>query len=434
MTDAALRRALRLPFAEQIAAFRLRLGNLVPTARWDDIAGQAHDRAFMVAGATKADLLADLAAAVDRSIAEGLGLEAFRRDFRGIVARRGWHGWTGEGTKAGEAWRTRVIYQTNARTTYAAGRWAQIIEEDEPFLVYRHGGSREPRPQHLAWDGLILPLRTETGDIHPFWKTHAPPNGWGCSCYVVGAASLSEAKRLGGDPSVRLEPGWDRPDPRTGVPAGIDKGWAHAPGRTVADEIRQMAGKAVNWDYSLATAFMRSVPAPTRDALSVAFRDLASTATQTRTWAERVLGARNGQPLDPRLDTAPQRTLGLATSAQLRLIAREAGVQTADHLYDFAVHRDAVRHVMARHGDPAVESARGQRAVTPADFGRLAQLLNAPDRVVAAAPREGRVPVLRFEKRFGDELHVALFEVRTGRRRLNLVTMWVEELPARPRP
>ena len=228
---------LKRPFAEQVAAFRLRLGDLVPTRRWDDIAGAAHDRAFMVAGAMKADLLADLAGAVDRAVSQGGTLEDFRRDFRATVERQGWHGWTGEGTKAGEAWRTRVIYRTNMATTYAAGQRAQLIDGGYGLWIYRHGGSREPRPEHLAWDGLTLPAD------HPFWETHSPPNGWGCSCYVTGARSERGARRLGGDPDKTLPEGWDRVDRRTGAPGGIDRGWGHAPGATVAEAVRALAPK-----------------------------------------------------------------------------------------------------------------------------------------------------------------------------------------------
>lgn len=121
------------PFKEAVAAFRLRLGNLVPTAKWDDLWQEQHDRAFMVAGATKADLLADLAAAVDKAISRGTSLEEFRADFRRIVEERGWHGWTGEDSEAGKAWRTRVIYRTNMRTSYAAGRMAQLVEGGFPL-------------------------------------------------------------------------------------------------------------------------------------------------------------------------------------------------------------------------------------------------------------------------------------------------------------
>lgn len=227
----------RKPFAEQVAALRLRLGDLVPTARWDDIEKSAHDRAFMVAGAMKADLLADMAGAVDKSIASGTSLEEFRADFRNIVAKHGWHGWTGEGTKKGEAWRTRVIYKTNAATTYAAGRMAQLAEGKFDFWVYRHGGSLEPRIQHLGWDGLILP------PDHPFWQTHAPPNGWGCSCYIIGARSIAGAKRVGGNPDIKLPPDWQKLNPRTGAPEGIDRGWDYAPGASVTDIVSALAPK-----------------------------------------------------------------------------------------------------------------------------------------------------------------------------------------------
>ncbi len=232
-----LQAVFRRPFAEQVAAFRLRLGDLVPTARWNDLWKSQHDRAFMVAGATKADLLADLARAVDKAIAEGTSLEVFRRDFREAVEKHGWHGWTGEDTPQGRAWRTRVIYQTNMRTSYQAGRWAQLKKAGFKYWVYRHGGSENPRLHHLAWDGLILEAD------HPFWSTHYPPNGWGCSCYVRGARTLAGAKRLGGDPSVTLPDNWRDLDPKTGEPSGIGKGWGYAPGASVASDVAVLAPK-----------------------------------------------------------------------------------------------------------------------------------------------------------------------------------------------
>ncbi len=95
-----------LPFLEAIAFFRNKLN--LPTQRWDDLLGAAHDRAFVVAGAMRADLLADLREAVDKAIADGTTIQQFRKAFKQIVAARGWTGWTGQGTKAkaGEAWRT----------------------------------------------------------------------------------------------------------------------------------------------------------------------------------------------------------------------------------------------------------------------------------------------------------------------------------------
>jgi uncharacterized protein with gpF-like domain len=91
------------PFPEQVEFFRNKMKDLVPTDFWDDLKKNQHDRSFMVAGAKKSDLLSDLANAVDRHIAEGKGLGSFRKEFKSIVAKNGWTGWTGEDTKAGQA-------------------------------------------------------------------------------------------------------------------------------------------------------------------------------------------------------------------------------------------------------------------------------------------------------------------------------------------
>lgn len=241
----------RKPFPEQVAAFRLRLGNLVPTSAWDDIQKSAHDRAFMVAGATQADLLTDLGGAVDAAISKGETLDQFRARFRDIVETRGWHGWTGEGTQAGENWRTKVIYRTNMATSYAAGRRAQLIAGNYPLWVYRHGGSENPRLTHLSWNGLVLP------PDHPFWATHMPVNDWGCSCYVLGARSEAAARRLGGDPNKKLPDNWQEIDPKTGEPVGIGKGWGYAPGATVFEAINVLAPKFRTWPDELAMAVLR---------------------------------------------------------------------------------------------------------------------------------------------------------------------------------
>ncbi len=249
MADPKLLATFRKPFPEALAAFRLRLGNLVPTRAWDDLRHSAHDRAFVVAGALKADLLADLAAAIDKAIAEGTGLEEFRRDFRAIVAKHGWHGWTGEGSSRGVAWRTRVIWQTNMLTSLAAGRWAQLQEGGFSYFVYRHSGAAHPRLDHLSWDGLILPAD------HPFWQTHYPPNGWGCGCRVLGAHSRAGAERVGGKPGKKLPEGWDRREAKTGTPPGIGKGWDYPPGASVAQTVSFAARKLRKWPALIGAQF-----------------------------------------------------------------------------------------------------------------------------------------------------------------------------------
>ena len=411
------------PFDFQVAAFRLRLGNLIPTKAWDDIAGAEHDRGFMVAGAMRADILADIGAAIDKAITQGTTLEEFRRDFRKIVAAKGWQISTaGQGTKGGEAWRTRVIYRTNMATSYAAGRMAQLVKAGFPYWVYKHGASMEPRVQHLAWDGLVLPPG------HPFWASHAPPNGWGCSCYIVGARSPNAAKRLGGKPEMALPDGWQSIDKKTGVQVGIDKGWDHAPGATVADTVSALAHRAVNWDYSLAVAFMKSVPAANRDLLSEAYRSQPGFVEMIK----RFVSAVRNTPTQKSKTLPDLKTLGLAPDRQRQEIFRAVGQADGPDLYDFVIDQSAIRHVLDRHTNEKIEQSRGQRAITDADFGRLGELLNAPDLIERGDPMVGHPATVRLEKTIGAEKLVAIFEVRPGRRRIALVTMWVEVIAGAP--
>lgn len=32
------------------------------------------------------------------------------------------------------------------------------LRKKRPYGLYRHGDSAHPRPQHLAWNGTVLPL------------------------------------------------------------------------------------------------------------------------------------------------------------------------------------------------------------------------------------------------------------------------------------
>lgn len=408
----------RKPFKQQVAAFRLRLGDLVPTAAWDDIERNAHDRGFMVAGALKADLLADLGAAMDRAISEGTGFEAFKKDFRSIVARRGWQGWTGEGTKGGENWRMRVIYNTNMQVSYQAGRMAQLRAGNYKYWVYRHGGSHDPRPEHLALDGLILPAD------HPLWSIWFPPNGWGCSCRVFGARTLKGAIRLGGNPAVPLPSGWNRPDPRTGVPKGMDKGWDYAPGATTADTIRVLTQKAVKWENVLAKEFMADLPARTVDDFAQSYRQQPTLQVETRRYVERALGQRGGKPITAGT-LQPQRTLGRLTSRHVAELERLDAKTTG---FDFSIEPNSVQHVSRRHSNAKVETSRGQRVVTPLDFARLPSLLDGGVEISEdeqyKSPRGGRTFLFRIP--VDGEIWHAVFEARTRRRMLVLKTLYIK--------
>jgi len=227
-----------LPFREQIDFFRRKTN--VPTAAWTDIWQAEHDHAFVVAGVTRMDMLADFREAIDKAISQGTSLAEFRRDFDAIVAKYGWD------YNGGRNWRSRVIYETNLRASYAAGRYAQLqsIKSVRPFWQYVHSDAvAHPRPMHLAWNGLVL----DADD--PWWQTHYPPNGWGCQCSVRALArrDLKKYGKSGPDEAPPVEMGLVTvgtrgPSPQiVETPAGVDPGFGYAPGRSAFEQLAQRA-------------------------------------------------------------------------------------------------------------------------------------------------------------------------------------------------
>ncbi|RZS86062.1 PBECR2 nuclease fold domain-containing protein [Pigmentiphaga kullae] len=218
-----------MPFPEQIAFFRRKLN--LGTTSYADIYGAEHDWAFVVAGANRDDLLTDFRQAVDAVISQGGTLEQFRQDFDRIVAT---HGWDYNGSRN---WRSKVIYDANLRSSYAAGRYQQLqaVKERRPWWRYNHSDAVEhPRPLHLEWDGTVL----HADD--PWWETHFGPNGWGCQCWVSAHndRDLARMGKKGPDTAPPIK--WvdqvigknSATGPRTvRVPEGVDPGWAYTPGR-----------------------------------------------------------------------------------------------------------------------------------------------------------------------------------------------------------
>ncbi|MGV1804246.1 phage minor head protein [Agrobacterium vitis] len=165
------------PFKEQIDFFTQKRGK--PTKAWTDALRGTHDRAFVIAGATDLAMPSDFQTAIASAMQNGTTFADFQKDFDRIVAKYGW------AYKGESGWRSRVIFETNLRTSHMAGRLKQMRDPDvlklRPYWEYRHGETRKPkipRTQHLAWHGKCYP------HDDPFWQTHFPPNDWHCSCGV----------------------------------------------------------------------------------------------------------------------------------------------------------------------------------------------------------------------------------------------------------
>lgn len=207
---------------------------------WQDVWQYEHDSAFTVAKMANVDLLRDVRAAVDKAIAEGQTVEQFKDALKPRLVEAGWWGkaemvdpatGAAELVQLGSPRRLRGIFRINMQASYAAGHWVQIrqTKDDAPYLMYDAVGDAQTRPEHAAWDGLVLPADDA------WWMTHYPPNDFECRCGVI-QLSAEQAKSMGYEPTDTAPPLQMREytDPRTGevsqVPKGIGPGWAYAPG------------------------------------------------------------------------------------------------------------------------------------------------------------------------------------------------------------
>lgn len=75
-------------------------------------------------------------------------------------------------------------WQTANQSAKHARDWLYYNENTKlyPNLAYRTQGDERVRDAHSLLNGIVAPINSD------FWKTHYPPNGWRCRCYVVQTA------------------------------------------------------------------------------------------------------------------------------------------------------------------------------------------------------------------------------------------------------
>lgn len=206
-----------LPFDEAIAYLSGKTN--LDTDGYAESQGIVQDVAFTVAKA-KGDLLKDLRKAVEKAITTGQSIDQFRTAFDRIADRYS-PDWMGNGDRA---WRSQLIYETNLRSAYAAGRYSQMTQPEvlkqRPYWQWRHGGSKDPRPEHIALDGKVFDADQLFFQVGGF-----PPCGYSCKCRVFSMSDRDLSKR---GLSISKPPEVDRI---------VDQGWGFVPGATDRTEI-----------------------------------------------------------------------------------------------------------------------------------------------------------------------------------------------------
>ncbi|MCG8016830.1 MAG: DUF935 family protein [Candidatus Thiodiazotropha sp. 'RUGA'] len=219
------------------------------TFSWKDMLAESHSYAFTVAKMMEVDLLHEVRKQVDLAIATGSTMQEFIKNLKPKLRQAGWWGKkamidpiTGKTITAqlGSARRLETIFRANLQAGYAAGHWtnAQATKAAMPYLMYDAVDDDRTRPEHKAWDGLVLPVDD------PFWNTHYPPNGWGCRCGTIQMSQADvnqEGLSVSRSPRIKTKR-WK--NPRTGkrrkVPVGIDPSWDYNPGKAGMQRLLQV--------------------------------------------------------------------------------------------------------------------------------------------------------------------------------------------------
>jgi SPP1 gp7 family putative phage head morphogenesis protein len=337
---------------------------------WRDVWQHEHAAAFTVAKAMRMDILADIRAATLAAIRDGTTFRDFQQQLEPLLRSKGWWGRqrmtdpaTGETriVQLGSPRRLRTIFDTNLRTAHAAGRWERIqrVKDRRPYLRYVAVLDDATRPEHRRWHGTVLPADD------PWWRTHYPPNGWGCRC-AVQQLSERDLQRLGiklsRRPATRPRPWRNR---RTGetirVPDGIDPGFAYNVGRAAAENPGQVLA--------------RKIDAAPPDIARAAVADVVAGRAFER-FVRRPDGVTPVGVLDERLGQA------IGTTAQaVRLSADTAGKQLRHHP-DLSAEDYRRIQAMIERGE-AVRQGERHLVLTLTDQGR-------PYLAVVKATQDGR--------------------------------------------
>lgn len=195
-----------VPFDEAIQA-AVERGVVLPEQYYGELQGIARQLAFSVAGIASLDQLQAVADSLSLAVGTGLSFDEWRKtqtvESLGLPKHR-----------------LDNIYRTNLQGNFQAGTWEKIVEykEERPYAMYDAINDSRVRPSHLAMDGAIRPIDD------PWFKSHAPPNGYRCRCSVIQLSREEANARSGPDTGLNKNP--VNPD---GTSAEPDPGWDYSP-------------------------------------------------------------------------------------------------------------------------------------------------------------------------------------------------------------
>lgn len=155
----------------------------------------ARQKAFMVAGVGKADVLADIHNEVGKYI-EGGTMRDAKKNLERILTEKGWwtadvkkdkdggHVFDKDGVSIGRKLNPRrvdIILRQNKISAFSAARYDKLMlsRETRPWWRYNTRLDNRVRASHRVLHGLTFRVDD------PFWDTFYPPIDWLCRCFVT---------------------------------------------------------------------------------------------------------------------------------------------------------------------------------------------------------------------------------------------------------
>jgi len=195
---------------------------------WQEVWKEANLKSFTVAKALKLDILQDIRNEVDNAIKNGLSVQQFKENLTPVLKTKGWWGKVPakdvpgvnsadledpeKPVQLGSPYRLKNIYTTNLNVAYSKGNYdgMKTNVSKRPYWMYEAVLDANTRPDHRKLHGKVF--RADD----PIWKTHYPPNGWGCRCTVraldqddLEEMNLKVVKGPDYEGSIKIDKGWD---------------------------------------------------------------------------------------------------------------------------------------------------------------------------------------------------------------------------------
>lgn len=271
---------------------------------WRSVAAAVRAGSFSVAGVFRAQVLADIHAALIDAAERGLTYADFKRDLIPKLQAAGWWGRQPHDPATGEILpgkgigphHLKTIFRTNLQAAYMAGRYKALVEasDSHPYWQYVAVLDDRTRPRHRA-----LAFRVFRWD-DPVWQVIFPPNGYNCRCRVrpLSAADLAREGLALSSGEGRLEtvevdlgprggkvPVTGYRDPATGERFAPDPGFDHNP--------------SDRWALDVELA-RRVAAIGSRDIRAQAWQALNNSPERASGWMDRVDAIFDARGMEPR--------------------------------------------------------------------------------------------------------------------------------------